>query len=94
MLSGPDGADTMRDFIAMMREQGRVEDIERSCSTIYEAPRMASRTDKILFFHDLDGHRAVMNLLGDRKSLAAALGVGERDGSRAASPPTSPASRS
>lgn len=69
----------MRDFIAMMREQGRVEDIERPCSTIYEAPRMASRTDKILFFHDLDGHRAVMNLLGDRKSLAAALGVGERD---------------
>lgn len=69
----------MRDFIAMMREQGRVEDIERPCSAIYEAPRMASRTDKILFFHDLDGHRAVMNLLGDRKSLAAALGVGERD---------------
>ncbi|MDD3932394.1 MAG: UbiD family decarboxylase [Methanoculleus sp.] len=69
----------MRDFIAMMREQGRVEEIERPCSTVYEAPRMASRTDKILFFHDLDGHRAVMNLLGDRKSLAAALGVGERD---------------
>ena len=69
----------MRDFIAMMREQGRVEDIESPCSTVYEAPRMASRTDKILFFHDLDGHRAVMNLLGDRGALAAALGVGERD---------------
>jgi len=40
---------------------------------------MASRTEKILFFHDLDGHRAVMNLLGDRRALAAALGVGERD---------------
>ncbi|CCJ36270.1 3-octaprenyl-4-hydroxybenzoate carboxy-lyase [Methanoculleus bourgensis MS2] len=69
----------MRDFIATMREQGRVEDIERPCSTVYEAPRMASRTEKILFFHDLDGHRAVMNLLGDRRALAAALGVGERD---------------
>ena len=69
----------MRDFIAMMREQGSVEDIESPCSTVYEAPRMASRTDKILFFHDLDGHRAVMNLLGDRGALAAALGVGERD---------------
>jgi len=68
----------MRDFIAMMRRQGRVEDIERPCSTVYEAPRMASRTDKILFFHDLDGHRAVMNLLSDRRSLAAALGVDER----------------
>lgn len=62
-----------------MRKEGRVEEIETPCSTVYEAPRMASRTDKILFFHDLDGHRAVMNLLGDRQSLAAALGVGERD---------------
>jgi UbiD family decarboxylase len=40
---------------------------------------MASQTDRILFFHDLDGHRAVMNLLGDRRVLAEALGVGERD---------------
>jgi UbiD family decarboxylase len=62
-----------------MREQGRVEEIESPCSTVYEAPRMASRTDKILFFHDLDGHRGVMNLLSDRRSLAAALGVDERD---------------
>ena len=62
-----------------MREQGRVEDIEEPCSTIYEAPRMASRTDTILFFHDLDGHRAVMNLLGNRGALAAALGLDERD---------------
>ncbi|WP_332448950.1 UbiD family decarboxylase [Methanoculleus sp.] len=69
----------MRDFIAMMREQGMVEDIERTCSTIYEAPRLSSRTEKILFFHDLDGHRAVMNLLSDRRSLAAALGVNEQD---------------
>ncbi|MDV2480686.1 UbiD family decarboxylase [Methanoculleus sp. Wushi-C6] len=69
----------MREFIELMRKEGRVEEIETPCSTVYEAPRMASRTDKILFFHDLDGHRAVMNLLGDRQSLAAALGVGERD---------------
>ncbi len=69
----------MRDFIAMMRKQGRVEDIESPCSTVYEAPRIASRTEKILFFHDLDGHRGVMNLLSDRRSLAAALGVEERD---------------
>ena len=40
---------------------------------------MASRTDTILFFHDLDGHRAVMNLLGNRGALAAALGLDERD---------------
>ncbi|MDK2915989.1 MAG: trans-anhydromevalonate 5-phosphate decarboxylase [Euryarchaeota archaeon] len=69
----------MRDFIERMRALGRVEEIERPCSTVYEAPRMASRTDRILFFHDLDGHRGVMNLLSDRRSLAAALGVDEKD---------------
>ena len=69
----------MREFIELMREQGRVEEIESPCSTVYEAPRMASRTNKILFFHDLDGHRGVMNLLSDRRSLAAALGVDEKD---------------
>ncbi|ABN58062.1 MULTISPECIES: UbiD family decarboxylase [Methanoculleus] len=69
----------MRNFIELMRQQGRVEEIESPCSTVYEAPRMASRTDKILFFHDLDGRRGVMNLLSDRRSLAAALGVEERD---------------
>ncbi|WP_292365502.1 MULTISPECIES: UbiD family decarboxylase [unclassified Methanoculleus] len=68
----------MREFIELMRQQGRVEEIESPCSTVYEAPRMASRTDKILFFRDLDGHRGVMNLLSDRQSLAAALGVDER----------------
>ncbi|MCT8337036.1 UbiD family decarboxylase [Methanoculleus sp. Afa-1] len=69
----------MREFIELMREQGRVEEIESPCSTVYEAPRMASRTNKILFFHDLDGHRGVMNLLSDRRSLAAALGVDEKN---------------
>lgn len=69
----------MREFIKLMREQGRVEEIESPCSTVYEAPRMASRTDRILFFHDLDGHRGVMNLLSDHRSLAAALGVDEKN---------------
>jgi UbiD family decarboxylase len=68
----------MRDFIEMMRERGMVEDIENPCSTVYEAPRVASRTDKIVFFHNLDGHRGVMNLLASRGALAAALGVEER----------------
>jgi UbiD family decarboxylase len=69
----------MREFIAMMRRIGRVEDVRGPCSTVYEAPQMASRTDKILFFHNLDGHRAVMNLIADRCSLAAAVGVDERN---------------
>ncbi len=68
----------MREFIAMMRERGLVDDIERPCSTIFEAPQMASRTDRVLFFHDLDGHRAVMNLMANRRAIAAALGIDER----------------
>ncbi|MCC7566508.1 MAG: UbiD family decarboxylase [Methanomicrobiaceae archaeon] len=68
----------MRDFIEMMRERGLVRDITETCSTVYEAPRMAAGTGEILFFHDLEGRRAVMNLLGSRRSLASALGIGER----------------
>jgi len=69
----------MREFIERMRELGRVEDVDIQCSTVFESSQMSSRTDKLLFFHDLEGHRAVMNLMADRSALAAALGVAEKD---------------
>ncbi|MDN7026109.1 UbiD family decarboxylase [Methanoculleus sp. FWC-SCC1] len=68
----------MREFIEMMRQKGRVEDIREPCSTVFDAPKRSKASDRILFFHDLEGHRAVMNLMADRSALAAALGVGER----------------
>lgn len=65
----------MRTFIEQMRNAGEVIDIEHPVSPEYEAPRLASTTDKLLFFHDLDGHRAVMNVTASRNALAQALGI-------------------
>ncbi len=67
----------MRGFIERMRESGNVIDVHEPCSTEFEAPRLAAGTGKVVFFHDLEGSRCVMNLLADRRSLAAALGVAE-----------------
>lgn len=65
----------MRSFIEQMREKGQVVDIDVPCSPIYDAPRMAAGTDKILFFHNLGGYRAVMNLTATRQALGQALGI-------------------
>ncbi len=65
----------MRNFIEIMRERGLVTDITEPCSSVFEAPKMASSTSKILFFHNVDGKKAVMNLTADRESLVVALDI-------------------
>ena len=63
-----------------MREEGRVIDIDDPCSTDFEAPKLASETDDLLFFHHLDGGRkGVMNVTASRASLSCALGIPEHD---------------
>jgi UbiD family decarboxylase len=69
----------MRDFIERMREQGDVVDVEDACSPDYEAPRMASQTDRLLLLHRLNGARGVMNVTATRKSLACALSIPEKE---------------
>lgn len=69
----------MREFLEKMRDAGRVTDIEEPCSPVYEAPKRAATTDKVLFFHDLGGMRAVMNVTATRASLALALGIPENE---------------
>lgn len=69
------GGAVMRSFIEQMREKGQVVDIDVPCSPVYDAPRMAAGTDKILFFHNLGGYRAVMNLTATRQALGQALGI-------------------
>jgi len=72
------GRNNMRSFIETMREAGEVIDIEEEVSSVYDAPKMAKATDKMLFFHRLDGmHRAVMNVTASRRALALALGMEE-----------------
>ena len=70
----------MRSFIENMREEGRVIDIDEPCSTVFEAPKLASETDDLIFFHNLDGGRkGVMNVTASRASLSCALGIPEHD---------------
>jgi UbiD family decarboxylase len=69
----------MRTFIEEMRSAGQVIDIEKPCSIDYEAPKMAHSVDKLLYFHDMEGHRAVMNVTATRTSLSRALKIPETD---------------
>jgi len=69
----------MRDFLEKMRDASLVTDVEEHCSSVFEAPRVAAGTDRMLFFHDVDGKRAVMNLTGNRDILARALSVERAD---------------
>ena len=43
-----------------------------------QAPKMAAQTDKLLFFHKIEGTRAVMNLTASRRALSIALGIDEQ----------------
>jgi UbiD family decarboxylase len=69
----------MREFIEKMRESGQVIDIDRTVETVFEAAKMARATDSLLFFHQLDGSRGVMNVTASRKALSCALSIPEQD---------------
>jgi len=67
----------MREFIEQMREHSMVVDVDKRPTDEFGAPKMASRTDSLIFFHDLPEGRCVMNVTATRKALSLALGVGE-----------------
>jgi UbiD family decarboxylase len=69
----------MREFIEKMREQGLVTDIDEPVSSDMQAPKMAGSTDNLLFFHKIEGARAVMNLTASRRALSIALGIDEKN---------------
>ena len=62
----------MREFIEKMRKAGLVTDVKDEVSPDMEAPKMAAGTDRLVFFHKIGGHRAVMNLTASRRSLGQA----------------------
>ncbi|MCU0632703.1 MAG: UbiD family decarboxylase [Methanolinea sp.] len=69
----------MREFIELMRERSEVIDVEEQPSGEFDAPKMASTTNSLLFFHHLSGGRGVMNVTATRKALSLALGVEEKE---------------
>lgn len=69
----------MRGFIDQMRECGGVIDYEDPVAADYDACRLAHGTDRLLFFHDLEGKRGVMNVTATRNALSQALNIPETD---------------
>lgn len=69
----------LRDFIDVMRNSDEVIDITDPVTEEYRAPKMAAETDKLLFFHDFNDGRAVMNVTATRKSLSLALSIPEKE---------------
>lgn len=65
----------MRKFIEDLREADLLVEASEPVSPKLEAPKMAYDTEKPILFSDVDGSRAIMNLLGNRDLLARALGV-------------------
>jgi len=68
----------MREFIEKLKENGKLVEIKDPVSKVFEAPKIAKQTNAPVLFHDIDGSRAIMNVLGSRDELAAMLGV-EKD---------------
>jgi len=70
----------MREFIEAMRKAGRVIDISGPCSPDdMKAAKKAAGTDNLLFFHNIGGARAVMNVTAGREALALALGIDKKN---------------
>ncbi len=69
----------MREFIERMRRQGLVTDVAEPCSADMEAARKAASTDNVIFFKNVGGRSVVMNVTANRKALAIALGIDERE---------------
>lgn len=67
----------MRQFIEKMREQGNVVDVSEPCTTEMQAAKLAGTTDKLLFFNNIEGRKAVMNVTANRQALSLALGIDE-----------------
>jgi len=68
----------MREFIEKMRKAGLVVDVKEEISVDMQAAKMAATTDKLLFFHKIGGHRAIMNLTASRRALSLALGIDDK----------------
>lgn len=69
--------DTMsyRDFIDQLKASGKLVEITHPVSSLFEAPKIAKEAGAPVLFHDVDGKKASMNLLGSREELAAMLQV-------------------
>ncbi|MEM2933380.1 MAG: UbiD family decarboxylase [Methanocellales archaeon] len=66
---------SLRDFLEKLRLEGLLLNIEERVSPEFEAPKIAREHSKPIFFKDVAGKKAVMNVISSREILALALGV-------------------
>ncbi len=66
---------SFRDFIEQLRSTERLVEVTYPVSGAYEAPILAKKAGAPILFHNVDGCKAVMNLLGSRDELASMLDV-------------------
>ncbi len=66
---------SFREFIKQLRSSGRLTEVKDPVSAKFKAPSIASDTEGPVLFHDVDGSKAIMNVLGSREELASMLGV-------------------
>ncbi|WP_259134096.1 UbiD family decarboxylase [Methanosalsum natronophilum] len=64
-----------RKFIDNLDRDGLLIEVNESVSPKFQAPVLAGRTNKAILFNDIDGKRAIMNLLGSREQLSKMLQV-------------------
>ncbi|MBN1133707.1 MAG: UbiD family decarboxylase [Methanosarcinaceae archaeon] len=64
-----------RHFINQLRASGKLVEITHPISPEFEAPNIAKKTGTPVLFHDVNGKKAIMNLLGSRDELAVMLDV-------------------
>ncbi|MGP8337747.1 MAG: UbiD family decarboxylase [Methanosarcinaceae archaeon] len=64
-----------RKFIDQLKTTGKLIEITDPVSPEFEAPGIAKEKGAPILFHNINGNKVVMNLLGSRDELAAMLGV-------------------
>lgn len=66
---------SFRNFIDRLKNNGKLEEITYPVSRNFEAPKIARNIGLPVLFHDIDGNKAIMNLLGSRDELASLFNI-------------------
>lgn len=69
---------SFRGFLGDLRNEGRLKDVREPASPHLDVASRAWGAGPVLF-HDVNGHKCCLNILGTRDLLARALGVSARD---------------
>ncbi len=67
----------MRDFLNKLKRENKLVEIHQKVDPELEAAELAK--DDTVLFHDINGHKVVLNLLNSRNRLAEILGVKRKE---------------